>query len=147
MTPALPTIETNGLPNNIHFSGLTWCQTVGACPVGPTCDFTGCAPNGAGFAAGAVAVGTCIIIEPCGGILLTVAAGAAVVMAGTAVAIELHDIYKLRRDEEGATKCWNEFIRDIKDCHDAYPPGPHLQGCYAAAQQKLQLCRATKGIH
>lgn len=39
-----------------------------------------------------------------------------------------------------AAECWNQYIRDLKACADAYPPGPERQECYNKSKAKRDFC-------
>jgi RHS repeat-associated protein len=50
--------ETLGIPNGFPIGGLSMCQLMGLCPIGPDCEFGACTPIPSGYVTGVSGNGT-----------------------------------------------------------------------------------------
>ena len=141
-TGGLPLVggERLGIPNWLPFpQGNIWGALL---PVDPSCEFGPCVPIGNRLAPAVAAIGACAINPAC---------RAAVTALITATVLYLPQIVQTTKDIVDWTsqfsKCLHQFIEDTKACQDAYPPGPAREGCYKAARQIFDLCKAGGSIH
>lgn len=86
-------------------------------------------------------------MEPCG-----VIEGIGAILIGTYIAIQDGpQITQAAKDVAKATgsviDCYNQYLKDLGVCAEAYPPGPKRDQCYAKAKAKLDFCRnKTSGL-
>ncbi len=129
--------ETLGFPNWFPFPQQNpWDVFL---PSGMQCDFGVCVPIGNGIAGvdDAIEIGLCVAQpEVCGAILIGTYV---IVRYGPQIVQTTKDIVDWTSQY---SKCLHQFIEDTKACQDAYPPGPARDGCYKAARQKFDLCKA-----
>jgi len=80
--------------------------------------------------------------------LCVVVAGGALTIYVTATYLpQLINAIKLAESlSERYIRCLNEYLQDLKNCSQAYPPGDERQKCFLDAKEKYNRCRGI-GVH
>ena len=128
--------EALGIPNTVHIHIPSILQTLGLAPNDPVCDFVAC---GTGAGNGFQDVRTLAPAAP-----ICVIQPEVCVVVGVAGLIYIGinygpQIVQMAKETGTLIDAYNEYLRDLHACAQAYPPGPERDNCYKAAKAKLDF--------